>query len=76
MTAKITTKVHASPHPSVEIFVEGMGTCGSIGDDSAIYLEFYEGKWQLLVWADINEEDPTHRIDMSGAFETNRLECK
>jgi len=28
----------------------------------------------LLVWADINQEDPTHIISLEGARETNRDE--
>ena len=72
---KISTKVSESPIPSVEVFVEGMGT-HCTPNDSPIYLEFFEGKWQLIVWSDINKEEPTHRIDMSSAFEASRLDCK
>lgn len=37
-------------------------------DDSApILLERHQGKLRLIVWADINEEDPTHIIDLEGA---------
>lgn len=72
MHEKISSKINELPYPSIEVFVEGMGT-KCTPDDSPIYLEFFEGKWQLVVWADINQEDPTHRIDMSGAFE--RLRC-
>jgi hypothetical protein len=68
----IRTRVTSSPHPSCEIFLRGMSLCGSVGDDSPIYLEFYDGKWWLRVWSDINQEDPTHSIDMSGALESNR----
>ena len=56
------------PHPNLEIYLDGIGTASEVGG-SAIYLEFYEGKWQLVVWSDINKEDPTHIIDMSGAME-------
>ena len=70
----ITTHISKSKdHPTLEVFVKGMGLCGSVGDDSAIYLEFYQGKWWLRVWADINQEDPTHKIDMSGALHSARL---
>jgi hypothetical protein len=27
---------------------------------------------KLYVWGDINQEDPTHVIDLSGALEVNR----
>ena len=68
----IKTKVWDNPYPSAEIFVEGMSLCGSVDDDSEIMLEYYNGKWWLRVWADINQEDPTHKIDMSGAMQVNR----
>jgi hypothetical protein len=69
----ISTKTNETPYPSIEVFVEGMGTCCTPGD-SPIYLELYEGKWWLRVWSDINSEDPTHSIDMSGALESCRKE--
>jgi len=65
------TRVKSAPLYSVEVFVEGMGMCLA-PDDAPIYLEFVEGKWWLRVWSDINKEDETHRIDMSGALESNR----
>lgn len=37
-----------------------------------IWLEHHDGKFLLYVWADINQEDPTHSIDMSGALESKR----
>lgn len=42
-------------------------------DDAVIYLELNEGKPVLFVWADINSEEPTHRIDLSGAHVNRRL---
>ena len=52
---------------------EGMGDLISHGGgDHPIALELYEGKVRLLVWADINKEDPTHTIDLSGALESSR----
>jgi len=60
---------------SVELLIEGMGTSGmQEGFGAPIYLELYEGKWILHVWADINKEDATHRIDLSGALESRRVE--
>lgn len=52
---------------------EGMGDRSS-PDGHPIALELYEGKVRLLVWSDINKEDPTHIIDLSGALESNREE--
>lgn len=34
---------------------------------SQIWLESKNGEFVLYVWADINEEEPTHIIDLSGA---------
>lgn len=67
----IRTRVTSAGNPSCEIFLRGMGT-NCTPNDAPIYLEFFEGKWQLIVWADINKENPTHWIDMSGAFESRR----
>lgn len=37
-----------------------------------IMLEYYEGSIRLVVWSDINQEDPTHTISLDGAFESLR----
>ena len=60
--------VDAPIHGGVEIFIEGMGTCCEKGG-SPIYLDKHDGKWVLKVWADINQEDPTHVIDLEKAYE-------
>jgi hypothetical protein len=39
------------------------------GYGAIAFLEKYEGKLRLLVWADINQEDPTHTIELEGASE-------
>jgi len=68
----ISTKInYNAPTLSMEVFVGGMGT-QCTPNDAPVYLECTDGKWELFVWSDINQEGPTHRIDMSGAFETNR----
>ena len=46
------------------------------GDFAPILLEFYERKVRLVVWGDINNEDPTHAIDLSSALESNRHTVK
>jgi len=67
----ISTKTSERPHPSLEVFVEGMSTL-SEEQGAPIYLEYYEGKWWMRIWADINSQDPTHSIDMSGALDKAR----
>lgn len=34
---------------------------------SPVFLELHEGKLRLIVGADINQEEPTHFIDLNGA---------
>jgi hypothetical protein len=34
---------------------------------SPIYMEIYKGELRLVVWSDINKEDPTHIINMQEA---------
>jgi hypothetical protein len=69
----IGAKLNSRPFPSIEVFVDGMGLA-TMEDASPVILEFVEGKWWLHVWSDINNEDPTHSVDMSGAFESLREE--
>jgi len=64
---------------NVEIGVDGItvqheGTGCQCGDFPPIFIEWYDGKPRIIIWADINEEEPTHIIDMSGALESNRRE--
>jgi len=44
------------------------------GSFAPILVEFVDGKPRLCVWADINKQDPTHIIDLSGAMESARKE--
>ena len=57
---------------SLGLFIhpEGTGTCD--GPYAPILLEQHEGTLMLIVWADINQQEPTHIIDLSTAMETNR----
>jgi hypothetical protein len=58
---------------SCDIYITGMGSCAE-EFGAVAYIEFYEGKYWLRVWADINTEEATHSIDLSGAYESERLE--
>lgn len=55
------------------ITVQHEGTGCQCGDFPPIFIEWYDGKPRIIIWADINEEEPTHIIDMSGALEKHRL---
>jgi len=42
------------------------------GPYAPIVLEQHEGTMLLIVWSDINQQEPTHIIDLSEALESNR----
>ena len=55
------------------IKAEGYGDYTSAdGLGMPIVLEHYEGELRLLVWSDINQEEPTHIISLEGAREDKR----
>jgi len=64
---------------SLVIEAEGHSLC-NMDDDTElgkghrpiVALEIWEGEFRVIVWSDINEEDPTHIIDLSGAQTSNR----
>lgn len=57
----------------MDVIAEGYGMKTMMPGEGPVFtLERYEGKLQLLVWADINQEDPTHVIDLEGARESLR----
>lgn len=54
---------------------EGTGDkCSPSGLGHPVALELYEGSVRILVWSDINQEDPTHVIPLDGALESARKE--
>ncbi len=55
------------------IVPEGYGDFASKdGGGVPVIFEFYNGELRLLVWGDINSQDPTHTISLNGAKEKNR----
>jgi hypothetical protein len=57
----------------ITIQVEGYGDhCSPDGRGTPIMIENWEGELRLVVWADINQEDATHRISLEGAREDRR----
>jgi hypothetical protein len=42
------------------------------GYGAPVLVENWGGKLRVIAWADINQEDPTHTIDLSGAKEDSR----
>jgi hypothetical protein len=46
--------------------------CTDPGDGEVVFIEFRDGKLWVRVWADVNQEDPTHAICLEGARESRR----
>lgn len=55
------------------IEVDGYGEFCTRRGGAPIILERFRGRLRLVVWADINSEDPTDIIDLEGARESERL---
>ena len=54
---------------------EGTGDfCSADGDGCPVLVEWGDRGPRVIVWADINQEDPTHMIDLEEALESKR-EC-
>ena len=57
----------------INIRPQGYGDTGSEpGFGAPIYLEVYRGELRLIVWSDINHEEPTHVISLEAAREERR----
>lgn len=58
---------------SILIRPEGYGDANSQdGFGWPVVLEYYQKEVRVLVWADINNGDPTHVISLTGAKESSR----
>lgn len=57
----------------VEISAVGYGDkITQNGFGTPIILEVYEGELRVVIWSDINQEDPTHIIPLGNARESKR----
>lgn len=63
----------------IQFEAEGFNACGSAdeipigdGNKSVVAIEIWQGQLRVLVWADINQEDPTHTIELDDARISNR----
>lgn len=58
---------------AVVIDLDGFGLHAmATGFGGVVLVEFWDAEVRLLVWADINQEEPTHRISLEGAREFRR----
>ena len=65
-------KVSVKPESqSLGLAIHPEGTGVFDGPFAPIFLEFYNGHLRLLVWENINEQEPTI-IDLSRTFESKR----
>lgn len=72
-TKRISCKIKGTKSGGADIHVEGYGQSSFLpGFEAPLYVELYQGKLMLYVWADINNEEPTHVIDLEGARESKR----
>ena len=66
----------ATNDSAVSIFPEGFGDFGSApGHGCPVFLELYRGRLRLIVFADINDEEPTI-IDLEAAREDQHVPCE
>ena len=70
-TVKMT--VHSNRGTHLTIAADGYGDLVSF-DGAPVIMELYEGTLRVLVWGDINSEEPTHTISLADAKESNRQE--
>jgi hypothetical protein len=57
----------------ISIRVEGYSdACSLDGCGTPILIERWEGELRVVIWGDINQEDPTHIISLEGARESKR----
>jgi len=56
------------------ISLEGYGDASHIDGGWPVALDYFDGKLQVLVYADINSEEPTHMIPLEGAKLSERKE--
>lgn len=72
--ASVKVKIrHSGNDNMLLIGAKGYGEMTAMdGGGYPILLEYHEGELRLMVWADINQEEPTHVISLEGAREDAR----
>lgn len=79
--ARVEAATIVQPQEYIAIELEGHGLACSADDTplgeghrSPIVIEVWEGKVRCIIWSDINQEDPTHIIELDNA-QICRREC-
>ena len=66
----------AANDSAISIFPDGYGDFGSApGHGCPVFLELYRGRLRLIVFPDINSQDPTI-IDLESAREDQQIPCE
>jgi len=66
----------AANDSAISIFPDGYGDFGSApGHGCPVFLELYQGRLRLIVFPDINAQEPTI-IDLEGAREDRHVSCE
>ena len=70
---KIELKVQPVSNTLLMIGAKGYGEClAEDGSGYPIVIEPFNGTLRIMIWSDINDEDPTHVINMKEALESER----
>jgi hypothetical protein len=71
----ITGTIDTKESLGVAMTFKGYSDCTSQNDiGTPVYVEKYQGELRVLIYADINRQDATHTISLSGAKNSKRLE--
>ncbi|AMJ76604.1 hypothetical protein [Alteromonas stellipolaris] len=72
--AEVTGTVSTDNNLGLAIQLDGFGTADNPSGGSIVFLERYEGKTSVLVYADNSKDEPTHVINLEGAqIEENNM---
>lgn len=72
---RLSIRLVGSPH-GIGVYPEGHGDHTSDeGQGTPVFLELFRGELRVIIWGDINREEPTHIIPLSAAREDRRDLC-
>ena len=56
------------------LYMTAKGYEDGCGGNEIVMVEVWEGELRILIWSDINNQDPTHIISLEGARTNKRIE--
>lgn len=72
---ELPARVAVYDNRSIEVAFDGFGDYNCAGGPPVV-IENRNGVPYVIVWADLNDEEPTHVISLDGAHERHRIEMK